>query len=350
VDPRLPIRSVVLTVVSCTLLSGCGVATSPAATVGSTTITDEQVAREAKLLTFFSGLQQQPCAQPDPGPPPETSESACSRVTLSYLIQATLLEHYAAERSITVSDDDVQKALSNLEQQLGSERLTGALSTAGLSRADLEAFARESLIGSAVENDVMKTKLGEAKLHDLYERNIAQFTTVDAEHILVKTKAEADDVYAQVTAPGATAKDFEALAKTASTDKTTAANGGELGTQVASSYVPPFATAVAALEPGEISQPVHTQFGWHVIRLVSKEVTPFDQALAQLLQGQDLSTFQDWLAQQAAATTVSVNPRYGRLNRTTLAIDRITSTDVSETSIPTRSTAGSPRPSDSIAP
>ena len=46
--------------------------------------------------------------------------------------------------------------------------------------------------------------------------------------------------------------------------------GGSLGSAVASTYVPEFAAAATALEPGEISQPVKTEFGWHVIRLVDE--------------------------------------------------------------------------------
>jgi parvulin-like peptidyl-prolyl isomerase len=342
VDPRFPIRFTVLFVAVAVFSSACGTATPAAASVGPTKITDEQVAAEAKFLTFFSSLQQQPCAQPDPGPPAETAAAACNRVTLSFLIRTALIDQYAAQHSITVVDADVQKALSGFESQVGTDKLNQGLAAAGITRDDLNRFATESFLGSAVQEDVVKAKLGDAKLHELYQQSIGQFTIVDAEHILVKTKAEADDVYAKVTAPSATEKDFQALAKKVSIDKQSGASGGDLGAQPSTQYVPEFAAAVVALHPGEISKPVQTKYGWHVIRLVSKEVTPYDKALTQLLQNQDPSIFETWLTEQAAAATVTVNPRYGKLDPKTLSVDRITSTDTSTTPSPAGPTGGVP--------
>ncbi len=63
---------------------------------------------------------------------------------------------------------------------------------------------------------------------------------MQVDHILVKTKAEADDVYAQVTAPGATEQDFLDLAKEVSIDPSAKQNSGSLGSAVASTYVPEF--------------------------------------------------------------------------------------------------------------
>ena len=67
---------------------------------------------------------------------------------------------------------------------------------------------------------------------------------MQVDHIFVKTKAEAEDVYAQVTAPGATEKDFLALAKQVSIDPSVKQNSGSLGSAVASTYTPEFAAAV----------------------------------------------------------------------------------------------------------
>ena len=60
-------------------------------------------------------------------------------------------------------------------------------------------------------------------------------------------------------------------------------NSGSLGSAVASTYVPEFAAAAIALEPGEISKPVKTEFGWHVIRMVDKDVQSFDDVKQQLI-------------------------------------------------------------------
>jgi len=79
-------------------------------------------------------------------------------------------------------------------------------------------------------------------------------------------RAHADSLRAQIVA-GAK---FEDVAKDQSADSVSAANGGDLGKQSASTYVPAFTKALLALKPGEISQPVLTQFGYHIIRLDSR--------------------------------------------------------------------------------
>ena len=162
---------------------------------------------------------------------------------------------------------------------------------------------------------------------------------MQVDHILVKTEAEADDVYAQVTAPGATEQDFLDLAKEVSIDPSVKQNSGSLGSAVASTYVPEFGAAAIALEPGEISKPVKTQFGWHVIRMVDKEVQSFEDVKQQLIDANASTVFNDWLVDQVSGGTVDVNPKYGRFDEETLQVMRISSTS---TGTATPSAAASP--------
>lgn len=89
---------------------------------------------------------------------------------------------------------------------------------------------------------------------------------VEAEHILVGTQDLANEVHAQVTG-GA---DFEQIARTSSTDTATAPTGGKLGWFTRPQMVPAFADAAFALQPGQISEPVQTSFGWHVIKVLDR--------------------------------------------------------------------------------
>ena len=81
-----------------------------------------------------------------------------------------------------------------------------------------------------MQTAVASAKSSDADLRQQYQEQTSRYTTVQVDHILVKTKAEADEVYAQVTAPGATEQDFLDLAKEVSIDPTSAKqNSGALG-------------------------------------------------------------------------------------------------------------------------
>ena len=90
---------------------------------------------------------------------------------------------------------------------------------------------------------------------------------VEAEHILVGTQDLANEIHAQVTG-GA---DFGQIARASSTDTATAPTGGKLGWITQGQMDPTFAAAAFALQPGEISEPVQTSFGWHVIRILNRQ-------------------------------------------------------------------------------
>ncbi len=190
------------------------------------------------------------------------------------------------------------------------------------------------LLFQQVQGAVAEDELGDERLREIYDDEIASFTTIEALHILVDTEAEAQDVYQQVTAPGADQKTFEDLAKEVSTDTASGANGGALGQAAASSYVPEFGEAAAALEPGAISEPVESEFGWHVIYLVDKQVAPFDEAKAQLIEGEQGTLFNAWIRDQAESQGVDVNPKYGRFDMETLTVVASNSTDASASAGP----------------
>jgi foldase protein PrsA len=296
----------------------------PAATVGSTQISDAQLAKESDLFTFLSALNSQKCGTIQGT---ETQTAACSRFTLQNMIETVIVSQYATQHSLSVDPTIVQKTLDNLDTHFGKAAVDSALASNHLTRDDLTAVVKEILLYQVVGDDLTKSQVTNQQLRQLYQQQIAQFTTIDVEHILVKTKAEAEHAYNVVTAPGATEQTFLNLAKSISIDPSAKQNSGHLQAAAAGSYVAPFAAAAVALKPGEISKPVQSQYGWHVIRLVSKKVTPFSQAEAQLLQTERGQVFNSWLLQQAAALKINVDPKFGRYNSSTLTVDRISSTE-----------------------
>jgi peptidyl-prolyl cis-trans isomerase C len=138
----------------------------------------------------------------------------------------------------------------------------------------------------------------EAQAKAAYEEQIAKLTPepeVRARHILVKTEQEAKDLVKQLKG-GA---DFTELAKKSS-DGPSAQTGGDLGYFSRGQMVKPFEDAAFALQKGQVSEPVQTEFGWHVIKVEDKRNRPLpsfeevkDQLLASLIQNKLKTVVQD---------------------------------------------------------
>lgn len=153
-----------------------------------------------------------------------------------------------------------------LEQLIRQEALASPV------RGDLGRAARltletqeAALIANSVIGQVQEQEVSETDLRAMYEEvhgNTAPTPEFNASHILVATEAEAASLVTQL-AEGA---DFAELAKTFSTGPS-GPNGGNLGWFGMGQMVPPFEAAVLELEVGEVSAPVETQFGWHVLIL-----------------------------------------------------------------------------------
>jgi peptidyl-prolyl cis-trans isomerase C len=130
---------------------------------------------------------------------------------------------------------------------------------------------------AALQNALFARDIGplisEAAIKARYQATIAGKTgeeEVHARHILVASEDEAKKIIDELNKGG----DFAALAKAHSTDSG-AAQGGDLGWFKKGDMVPEFAAAAFALKPGEITQtPVHTQYGWHVIKLEERRIAP----------------------------------------------------------------------------
>ena len=131
-------------------------------------------------------------------------------------------------------------------------------------RIALENQRRAFLAGEAIDR-LAAERVTEDDIKAAYDAQYAEAggqTEYNAQHILVETEDEAKAIRDELDG-GA---DFAALAREKSTGPS-GASGGDLGWFTADAMIAPFADAVAALSPGEISDPVETQFGWHVIRL-----------------------------------------------------------------------------------
>ena len=146
--------------------------------------------------------------------------------------------------------------------------------------------ARDQVLQNAILTRDIGPSVTEAALHAKYDAEYANKPgeeEVHARHILVPTEEEAKKIIAQLD-KGA---DFATLAKQESKDPG-AQNGGDLGFFKKSDMVPEFAAAAFALQPGKYTEtPVKTQFGYHIIKVEERRVSPpptFDQVKAELRQ------------------------------------------------------------------
>lgn len=142
-----------------------------------------------------------------------------------------------------------------------------------------------------------ETKVTDEDLHKYYEEHKGEFEQVRARHILIrfagsplplkpgeKDLSEADAlVKAQELLKRIKAgEDFAALATKESDDTGSAANGGDLNFFHRGQMVPSFEAAAFALQPGQLSEPVKSQFGYHIIKVEAKQVKSFDDEKADI--------------------------------------------------------------------
>ncbi|KAF0814946.1 putative parvulin-type peptidyl-prolyl cis-trans isomerase [Andreprevotia sp. IGB-42] len=165
-------------------------------------------------------------------------------------------------------------------------------------------FAKQQILVGALINDFVKANpVSDADLKKEYDKNKAGMSGKEykARHILVKTKEEADAIEADLKK----GKKFDDIAKAKSLDTGSAKNGGDLGWANPAGFVPEFGKALTALTKGKVSDPVQTQFGWHVIKLddVRDAKGPsFDEVKAELqraVQGDKVQKYVEDLTSKA---------------------------------------------------
>jgi peptidyl-prolyl cis-trans isomerase C len=142
----------------------------------------------------------------------------------------------------------------------------------------IAALQKQVVMQAYMENKA-KTLVTDDQLKAAYAEKVAAAKgqeEVRAKHILVATEDEAKKLYDQIKKGG----DFDKLAKEKSTDKGSGANGGELGWFTKDKMVPEFADVAFKLKKGEVSEPVKSEFGWHIIKLEDRrplQIASFDE-------------------------------------------------------------------------
>jgi parvulin-like peptidyl-prolyl isomerase len=186
------------------------------------------------------------------------------------LVEQTEFELAAEELDITVTDEEVDTRLEELKEEFfegDEERYQDELEAQGLTEEQVKRDLRIRVLSEKIFEEVTsEVEVTDEDVQAYYDENAAQFETPasrEVRHILVKNKARADDIHAQLE-DGA---DFARLAKRYSEDPASKNEGGKFTAQQGAT-VEEFDRTAFELETGELSEPVKTQFGWHIIEAV----------------------------------------------------------------------------------
>jgi parvulin-like peptidyl-prolyl isomerase len=296
-------------VLSALFLAGCG---------GSDDNTSEDVPNDAVALvgdqeikkTQFDALiaqarasaKQQKRTFPKAGTPEFKN---LQNQGLEYLVRRAEFAQKADDLDVEVTDKQVDERLEQLKKQFygGSDKkfkssLKNLLLTEEQVKNDVRAQLLEEQLYKKVTEDV---KVTDKEIEEFYKKNKAQYqqaATREVRHILVKTKPKADALHSQLKG-GA---DFAKLAKKNSEDPGSKSQGGKL-TVSKGQTVPPFDKAAFSLKKNELSQPIKTQYGWHIIEPLSEikkaTTTPLPQVKEaikqQLLSEKKTKEMREWI-------------------------------------------------------
>jgi foldase protein PrsA len=298
--PVVLLAAVVLVAAGC----GGGSASVPAnavAVVGSDTITKEQ------FNALLDGAKRTYQARKTTFPKAGTSAyKSLQDQAMQYLVQESELQQKADDLGVKITDADVDARLKQIKQQYfgGSEKKYQAqLKSQGLTEPQIKQDLRAQILSEKLYAKVTaNTTVTDADIQKYYAAHKADYqqaSSRDVRHILVNNKALADSLYQQLKS-GA---DFGALAKKYSKDPGSKNSGGKL-TVTKGQTVAPFDKVAFDLKTNELSKPVKTQYGWHIIQALSAvkaaTTTPLKDVKAsiksQLLQTKKTDAMNKWVA------------------------------------------------------
>lgn len=244
--------------------------------VNGTPITRQEVDRAVKVMLAQSQI-------PEPVDPEIMKEAEAA--ALEQLTAAELLYQEAAKLEVKELDKQVAEKVAENRAKFKTEaEFEQALNSVNMTTKDMEEFTRKDLvISNYIQSSIVpKAEVTEADARKFYDDNLEKYfkkpESARASHILIgveqgaseeerkKAKEKAETLLKRIKA----GEDFAAIAKTESSCPSSA-QGGDLGNFTRGQMVPAFETAAFALKPGEVSEVVETQFGYHIVKLTAKE-------------------------------------------------------------------------------
>ncbi len=232
------------------------------------------------------------------------------KAVLNQLVQSALIDGYAKDNKIDVSEADVTKEENDIKSKYPPGQFEQILKAQNLTEDDVRKILRQKLVvEKAVSGSVHVT---DADIQSYLGKNHATLDTAEqvrARHILVADAKTAATVEAKLKAGG----DFAALAKQYSTDPSSKEKGGELGFFAKGQMVPAFQSAAFSQKINEIGPPVKSPFGYHIIEVEEKKPAQVatlansrDKIKALLMQQQEQTQIPQFLASLRSKANIAI--------------------------------------------
>ncbi len=287
-------------------LAGCGGGGTPNVPQDAVAVVGSQTITRAQYNDLISSAKQTFKLRKQTFPKVGTAQyDALKDQAITYLVQESELEQKGKTLGVQVTDKDIQAQIDKIKKQYKwtEAEYRDQLKKSGLTEAQLKRDIRANLLGRRIYNKVTaNVTVSKLDVEAYYKEHVQSYQTPASRtvrHILVSSKSLADKLETQLK-KGA---DFAALAKKYSKDTTSAKAGGKL-TITKGQTVKPFEDAAFSLKVDQISSPVHSQYGWHIIQalgpVIPQKTTPLkdvESTIRQSLLSQKKSTtMQNWVA------------------------------------------------------
>ena len=227
-------------------------------------------------------------------------------------VVATIGDQTITEADLAFAAEDLQQELQQVPPEerraflvtvlIDMKVMAKAAKADGMADTDLFKRRLQYLEERSLRRDYFTQKVAAAvteetvkAAYDQYVKDFKPVEEVHARHILVATEDEAKAIKAELDG----GKPFEVLAMEKTTDPSGKQNGGDLGFFSKGMMVPEFEAVAFTLEPGKISDPVKSQFGWHIIKVEEKRMSsppPIEQVQQQLGQQVMFKAFDEAVA------------------------------------------------------
>jgi len=230
---------------------------------------------------------------------------------LSVVIQWEATQQAAFEQlGLEVTEQEVDDRVDQLVVDFAAgATIDDYLQSVNASESGIRLYATQLILQEAIQEELSASVIGvtdEDVANELRDFPL-DWTRVCASHILVATQDEAEDVQSRLEG----GEKFAELAIELSTDVASGANGGDLGCAPPSGYVGPFADATMSAEVGVVTEPVETEFGYHLILVNERTEAPPEQVRLYLEQLADSSVVDDWFIEVIEAASVTVEETVG---------------------------------------